>query len=99
MKDVYFTIAGVNHYYGSEFMKKGMEIKLIKEPDNKYDHEAIRCEISPLGKVGYVANSTNTVLGECMSAGRIYDRFGKKTIGKVVMVLPQGIICKLKNKK
>ena len=25
MGKVYFTLAGVNHYFGSDFMKKGME--------------------------------------------------------------------------
>lgn len=99
MKDVYFTIAGMNHYYGSDFLKKGMEVKLIKEPDNKYDKEAIRIEMVPLGKIGYVANSTNTVLGDSMSAGRMYDRFKKKATAKVVMILPQGVICRLKDKK
>ena len=24
MKDIYFTITGCNHYFGQEFMKKGM---------------------------------------------------------------------------
>ena len=41
MKEMYFTIAGCNHYYGSDFMEKGMKIKLVKEPDNEYDNEAI----------------------------------------------------------
>lgn len=37
MKQMYFTIAGCNHYYGNDFMKKGMKVKLEKEPDNDYD--------------------------------------------------------------
>ena len=40
MKEMYFTIAGCNHYYGSDFMEKGMKVKLVKEPDNEYDSEA-----------------------------------------------------------
>ena len=48
-----------------------MTVKLIKEPDNKYDKEAIRAEIKGLGEAGYVANSTKTVVGECLSAGRL----------------------------
>lgn len=35
MKEMYFTIAGCNHYYGSDFMEKGMKVKLVKEPDNE----------------------------------------------------------------
>lgn len=34
MSKKYFTIAGCNHYYGNEYMKKGMKVKLVKEPDN-----------------------------------------------------------------
>lgn len=33
MKDVYFTITGMNHYFGSDYLKKGMKVKLVKEPD------------------------------------------------------------------
>lgn len=45
MKDIYFTITGCNHYFGQEFMKKGMKVTLVKEPDNKFDKEAIRVEM------------------------------------------------------
>ena len=51
-----------------------------------------------LGKLGYVANSPYTVLGDSMSAGRLYDRIGKKAYGKVILVTPQGVLCKV-NKK
>ena len=54
MKEMYFTIAGCNHYFGNGFMKKGMKVKLVKEPDNEYDKEAIQVKIKGLGKVGYV---------------------------------------------
>ena len=77
MAKVYFTLAGVNHYFGSDFMKKGMEVKLTKEPDNKHDKEAIRVEMEGLGKVGYVANSSFTVMGDSMSAGRLYDKIAE----------------------
>ena len=30
MKEVYFTITGMNHYLGSDFLKKGMKVKLIR---------------------------------------------------------------------
>ncbi len=99
MKDSIFTIAGMNHYDGSDFLEKGMKVKLIKEPDNEYDKEAIRVELKGLGKIGYVANSTHTVLGESYSAGRMYDLMKKKAKGKVLIVTPRGVICKLKEEK
>ena len=97
MKKVYFTLTGTCHYYGMDFLKKGDKIKLIKEPDNEYDKEAIRVEYKDgIGKIGYVANSTHTVLGETYSAGRIYGLFGNKAKARIEVILPQGAICSLK---
>ena len=80
-------------------MKQGMKVKLIKEPDNEHDREAIRVELKGLGKVGYVANSPYTVLGESMSAGRIYDRIGDEAKGKILIVTSRGVVCQLKASK
>ena len=95
MKKIYFTIAGTKHHYGQEYFEPKMEVKLIKEPDNKADKEAIRVELDGLGLVGYVANSPYTVLGESMSAGRLYDRIGESARGVVKYVLPQGVLCEV----
>lgn len=99
MDEMYFTIAGCRHYFGSDFMKKGMKVKLVKEPDNEYDKEAIKVIYEGLGKVGYVANSSYTVIREAMSAGRLYDKIGDIAYAKVVLVTQRGTICKksLKN--
>ena len=78
MEELYFTIAGCSHYFGSDFIEKGMKVKLEKEPDNEYDKETIPVKIKGLGKIGYVANSSFTVKGESMSAGRLYDKIGDK---------------------
>lgn len=78
MKEMYFTIAGCSHYFGSQFMEKGMKVKLVKEPDNEYDREAIQVLIKGLGKCGYVANSPSTVKGESMSAGRLMTNWERK---------------------
>ncbi len=98
MKKVYFTLTGTNHYYGLDFLKEGDKVKLIKEPDNEYDKEAIRIEFPGLNKIGYVANSPHTVLGDSLSAGHIYELFGKKAKAKVKLIVPQGAICVLKVK-
>jgi len=96
MKDAYFTITGLNYYYGSNLFEKGMKVKLVKEPDNKHDTEAIKVELKGIGKVGYVANSPHTIIGESMSAGRLYDKIGDGAKGKVVFVTDKGILCRLK---
>ena len=86
MKKILFTLTGMNHYYGSEFLKKGMKVRLIKETDNEYDKEAIRVELKGLGKIGYVANSPYTVIGDSKSAGRMYDLMKRKAKGRIVLI-------------
>ena len=95
MEEMYFTIAGCSHYYGTEFMEKGMKVKLVKEPDNEYDKEAIMVKIKGLGKCGYVANSPYTVQGESMSAGRLYDKIGDKAKGRIVFVIGGTAVCRI----
>ena len=95
MAKIYFTLTGTRHYYGSDFLKSDMKIQLEKEPDNKYDPEAIQVKLKGMGKIGYVANSPYTMIGESMSAGRIYDKIGDTAKTKVVMVTERGTICKL----
>lgn len=94
----YITVAGTGFRHGSEFMKRGMKVKLIKEPDNVHDKEAIRVDMKGLGTIGYVANSVKTVLGDSMSAGRIYDKIGKKATATVKYVVADGVICKVSKK-
>ena len=76
-------------------MKKGAKIHLEKEQDNEYDKEAIKVTYEGLGKIGYIANSSYTVIGDSMSAGRIYDKIGDTAKAKVVLVTDYGIICRL----
>ena len=96
MADIFITITGVEYRYGSDFLEKGMTVKLVKEPDNDYDKEAIKVELKPFGTIGYVANSTKTVIGECYSAGRLYDKFKDKTKAEICYVTPKGVIAKVK---
>ena len=98
MSKIYFTLTGTKHYFGNEFLKKGTKIRLEKEPDNEYDKEAIKVTYEGLGKIGYVANSSYTVIGDSMSAGRLYDKIGKKAKAKVVLVTDHGTICSISKK-
>ena len=99
MKSAYITIAGTRHYYGMDFLKAGMSVKLIKEPENEYDREAIRVEVAGVGKIGYVANSPHTVQGESISAGSLYDKIGDKAVATVKYLLPNGVLCKVRHLK
>lgn len=93
MKKIYFTIVGTHAYYGKDFFEKDMTVKLVKEPDNDFDNEAIRVELEGLGLVGYVANSWRTVVGESYSAGRLYDKIGDTAEGKVLYVVENAVLC------
>ena len=95
MSKIYFTLTGTKHYYGKDFLKKGAKIHFEKEQDNEYDKEAIKVTYEGLGKIGYIANSSYTVIGDSMSAGRIYDKIGDTAKAKVELVTDYGIICRL----
>ena len=87
MEKTYFvTITGLNHYYGKKPFEIGRIIKLIKEPDNEYYKEAILAFLPFIDKIGYVANSTNTVYDGTISAGRLYDKIDDYAYGKVMFV-------------
>lgn len=95
MKEMYFTLTGCGYYLGKDFLEKGMIVKLKKEPDNEHDSEAIMVKMKGLGKIGYVANSPRTVIGECMSAGRLYDKIKKKAKAQIIAVTDCGVICRV----
>jgi len=97
MKRTYFTITGTNHYHGQDFLKTGIPVHLVKEPDNKYDSEAIKVELEGLGQIGYVANSPYTVLGNSYSAGRLYDKIGDTADGMILYVVTGGVLCYVEN--
>ena len=105
MAKVFITLTGTKHYFGNDFLKKGTKIRLEKDFNNKiwnalrlikgWDKEAIKVTYEGLGKIGYVANSSYTVIGDSMSAGRLYDKIGKTAYAKVELVTPAGTICKV----
>lgn len=92
---VFIAITGTQHYFGTDFFKVGLVLQLIKDPANPHDGEAIRAEIPPIGKVGYVANSSHTVPRGCRSAGRVYDTFGEVALAKVIFVVKDTVIAEL----
>ncbi|GIO36554.1 hypothetical protein J41TS12_14150 [Paenibacillus antibioticophila] len=92
---IFIAITGTWYYFGADFLKPGQIVHLIKEPDNSHDQEAIKVDIVPLGKIGYVANSTHTVPRGCRSAGRIYDTFEHHVCGIVRFVVKDTAIVEL----
>lgn len=100
MENNYFiTITGTKHYYGMKPFEIGRIIKLVKEPHNEYDPEAIRAELPFIDKIGYVANSANTVVKGTFSGGRVYDLFGDEAFAQVLFVTHSSVICLLLQKQ
>ena len=93
MDKMFFTITGTRFYHGKDFFEKDMKVKLVKEPDNPFDKEAILVKVEGLGDVGHVANSPYTVIGESYSAGRLYDKIDDTAEGTVLYVTDNGILC------
>jgi len=91
--NVFITVTGVSHYYGMKPFEIDRVIKLVKEPDNEYDSEAIRVELPFIDKIGYVANSPNTIAKGTVSAGRIFDLFEGECFAQVLFVTHASVIC------
>ena len=94
-KKIYFTLTGTQYFHGKDFLEKDMKISLVKDPDNDYDKEAIKVELEGIGQIGHVANSPYTIVGDSHSAGRLYDKIGDTAEGKILYVMPTGVLCVL----
>ncbi len=92
----YLTITGIKHYFGKEIFKVGQILYLQKEPENPYDGEAIKVLLGDKIKVGYVANSTYTVVNGTRSAGRLYDKIKNGQQIKVKFIANDCVIAKLR---
>lgn len=93
--DIFITINAFNMFHGIKPFKLESIVKLIKEPENDYDAEAIRVELRYAGKSGYVANSVKTVIKGTMSAGRVYDKILTEDYAQVKFISTVGIIAKI----
>ena len=92
---MYITITAFDNMHGTKPFKIDAIVKLVKEPDNNYDSEAIACEMRYFGRIGYVANSTRTVVKGCMSAGRLYDKINDVYFAKIKFVKGPTAIAKV----
>jgi len=83
---IYVTLIPSFNYYNTKVFSVGQVLKLVKEPGNIYDCEAIRVECAGMGKIGYVANSVNTVVKGTYSAGRLYDKMDNESYCRVLFI-------------
>ena len=97
-EDKFVTVICFNKFHGKKIFKIGSILKLIKEPDNAHDSEAIRTEMRYAGKVGYLANSTHTVVRGTMSAGRVYDKINDEyPYAEVKFISNENVIARVLN--
>lgn len=98
-KNVFFTVNSVNMFNGIKPFKVNSILKLVKEPENDYDQEAIRVELRYAGPSGYVANSVKTVVKGTYSGGRLYDKILDEDYGQVQFIIGDTIIAKILSKE
>lgn len=89
MKKLYFTITGTKYRHGQDFFKKGMKVRLIKEPDNEFDKEAIKVEMDGLGLVGYVATAPIRCWVRATAQDAFTTKSGRRRRGKWYVYFPR----------
>ena len=94
--DIYITLVGFNQFHGTKPFKINSLLKLVKDPNNQYDLEAIGVHMRYAGQVAYVANSTQTVVKGTMSGGRLYDKILDTDFAEVKFISNDSIIAKNK---
>ena len=82
-RDELFTIAGGEFY---KYITFGTPLKLVKEPDNEFDSDAIAVYAEG-EKVGYVANSAYTKSELTSSASELQDKIPDTADGCYLLYL------------
>ena len=85
-KDELFTITGRNFYKNEIPLTPGMPLKLVKEPDNEFDNEAIAVYVQDK-KIGYVANKDYTKYELSSSASELQDKIQDTAQGSYLFYL------------
>lgn len=95
MEDIFITISGTSHYFGSAPLKIGTVLKLRKDFENPFDPDAISVSLPSLGVVGYVANSEGTLAKGTKSASAICRKIDDEAFCRVMFKTENSIIAKL----
>lgn len=85
-RDELFTIAGRNFYRNGIDLTSGMALRLVKEPENEFDGDAIAVYVGD-EKVGYVANKSSTKYELTSSASELQDKFKNACDGEYLFYL------------
>lgn len=85
-KSELFTIAGRQFYKTSIKLTPGLSLKLVKEPDNQFDKNAIAVYAQDK-KIGYVANNEYTKFKLTSSASELQDKIKNVAQGECLIYL------------
>lgn len=85
-KSELFTITGRNFYKNNIIPTPGMPLKLVKEPDNEFDKDAIAV-YAHNEKIGYVANNDYTKYELTSSASELQDKIEDTAQGSYLFYL------------
>jgi hypothetical protein len=95
----YVTIVGMKYKYGVDFIDVGDKVTIKAELDNPKDREAVVVMYGDK-PIGYIANSVDTNIRGCTSAGAIRELLGDRTAEGCVLfrldecAIAQVAICK-----
>ncbi|MBQ2932057.1 MAG: tetratricopeptide repeat protein [Clostridia bacterium] len=92
--DVLVTVTGFRHYPNARRLFEGEKIILKKEPQNEYDSSAIAVFL-PEGKIGYIANNSETVRQGTISATALGDLMEDFAQAEVVEGTYHDAVCKV----
>ncbi len=94
-QEIRLTVVGIYKYKGRFPFSAGRQLICSKEPDNRFDKKAIKVLDVGNTKVGYIANSSSTVLEGTLSASQVYDFIGDYSVIEVVSSTEYNVICKV----
>lgn len=92
--DVLVTVTGFWHYPNARRLFEGEKIILKKEPQNEYDPFAIAVFL-PEGKIGYIANNSETVRQGTISATALGELMEDSAQAEVVEGTYHDAVCKV----
>lgn len=79
--DILINISG--GYYYNFAPTSGMIVKLVKEPENEHDNDAIAVYLNN-EKIGYVANSEYTLIDKVKSASKLKNQISDNTSAEIL---------------
>ena len=85
-KSELFTISGRKFYKNDVILSPGMPLKLVKEPDNEHDRDAIAVYAQD-EKIGYVANKDHTKFELTSLASQLQGKIENDALGEYLFYL------------